>query len=249
MTHHIGYKKIQDGYIVKLAILEDGKNNELRKDVKRQNIKNAKMRCSKALVLDIYKFNECEKTRIDKGYGLYDTNFCYEVGKEIEVNDYDDNLTNICSTGIHYFLSEEPAFFWKFNFDNYTGEYKMYHENGQLNCQEFYKDGERDGETKGYYENGQLRCQRFYKDGKLDGEYKWYYGNGQLWCQGFYKDGILHGEYKEYHENGQLRCQSFYKDGKLDGEYKEYYGNGKLMCQRFYKDGERDGEYKEVKRS
>ena len=167
MTHHIGYKKIQDGYIVKLAILEDGKNNELRKDVKRQNIKTAKMRCSKALVLDIYKFNECEKTRIDKGYGLYDTNFCYEVGKEIEVNDYDDNLTNICSTGIHYFLSEEPAFFWNFNFDNYTGEYKE------------------------YYENGQLRYQSFYKDGEMDGEYKEYYGNGQLACQGFYKDGVL----------------------------------------------------------
>ena len=197
MTHHIGYKKIQDGYIVKLAILEDGKNNELRKDVKRQNIKNAKMRCSKALVLDIYKFNECEKTRIDKGYGLYDTNFCYEVGKEIEVNDYDDNLTNICSTGIHYFLSEEPAFFWNFNFDNYTGECKEYYENGQLWCQSFYKDGKMDGEYKWYYEKGKLRCQKIYKDGKLDGEYKEYYGNGKLMCQRFYKDGERDGEYKE----------------------------------------------------
>ena len=193
MTSHIGYKKIQDGYIVKMRI--DGKHNELRDGVKRQNAKHAKNRCSKAFVLDIYHMND--KKKIDSGYGLRDKNFSYKVGEYVEVDNYDDDLTKVCSTGIHYFLSEEPAFFWNFNFDNYTGECKEYYENGQLWCQSFYKDGKMDGEYKWYYEKGKLRCQKIYKDGKLDGEYKEYYGNGKLMCQRFYKDGERDGEYKE----------------------------------------------------
>ena len=233
MTSHIGYKKIQDGYIVKMRI--DGKNNELRDGVKRQNANCAKNRCSKAFVLDIYHMND--KKKIDSGYGLRDKNFSYKVGEYVEVDNYDDDLTKVCSTGIHYFLSEEPAFFWKIDFSNYSGESKLYYDNGQLWCQLFYKDGELHGERKEYYENGQLSRQYFYKNGLLHGEYKEYYENGQLWCQSFYKDGKLDGEYKWYYGNGQLRCQRFYKDGLPHGEYKEYYENGQLMCQRFYKDG------------
>ena len=210
MTSHIGYKKIQDGYIVKMRI--DGKHNELRDGVKRQNAKHAKNRCSKAFVLDIYHMND-KKNKIDSGYGLHDPNFLYKVGEYVEVDNYDDDLTEVCSTGIHYFLSEEPAFFWKLNTENYTGEYKSYHDNGELRCQQFYKNGLSSGEYKDYYRNGQLKCQQFYKDGLPHGEYKYYYENGQLKCQQFYKDGLSHGECKWYYGNGQLYCQTFYKDG------------------------------------
>jgi len=240
MTSHIGYKKIQDGYIVKMRI--DGKNNELRDGVKRQNANCAKNRCSKAFVLDIYHMND--KKKIDSGYGLRDKNFSYKVGEYVEVDNYDDDLTKVCSTGIHYFLSEEPAFFWKLNTENYTGEYKSYHDNGELRCQQFYKNGLSSGEYKEYHDNGQLRRQTFYKDGKNDGEFKDYYRNGQLRCQRFYKNGLSSGEYKSYHDNGELRCQQFYKNGLSSGEYKDYYRNGQLKCQQFYKDGLPHGEYK-----
>ena len=107
---HIGYKKIQNGYIVKLRI--EGLNNELRDSVK--NVKTAKHRCSNAFVLDIYHMND-DKNKIDQGYGLRDKTFLYKVGEYVEVTYYNNDLEKVCSTGIHYFLSEEPAFYWEIN--------------------------------------------------------------------------------------------------------------------------------------
>ena len=54
MTSHVGYKRCNEGLIVKLRI--EGENNELRSNVERKNSKYAKHRCSKAFVLDIYYF-------------------------------------------------------------------------------------------------------------------------------------------------------------------------------------------------
>jgi len=74
MSQHIGYKKIQNDFIVKLRI--KGQNNEGRSDIKPENVPFAKYRCERAFVLDIY--HSLDKTKhIDKGYGLYDPKFSY----------------------------------------------------------------------------------------------------------------------------------------------------------------------------
>jgi len=72
---------------------------------------------------------------------------------------------------------------------------------------------EDDGEYKEWHDNGQLWIHSFYKDGKRNGEYKMWYVNGQLYEHSFYKDGDLDGEHKMWHDNGQLFIHSFYKDG------------------------------------
>ena len=69
-----------------------------------------------------------------------------------------------------------------------NGEYKEYHDNGQLSMHAFYKDDKKNGEYKKWYSNGQLSRHSFYKDDKKDGEYKTWYDNGQLYIHAFYKD-------------------------------------------------------------
>ena len=76
------------------------------------------------------------------------------------------------------------------NGDENNGEYKRWHENGQLYAHYFYKNGKRDGEFKSWHENGQLCRNCFYKNGELNGEYKNWDGKGQLFYHYFYKNGI-----------------------------------------------------------
>jgi len=47
----------------------------------------------------------------------------------------------------------------------------------------------RNGLSTWWYENGQIECEGFFKDGKLNGLSTWWYENGQIECEGFFKDG------------------------------------------------------------
>jgi antitoxin component YwqK of YwqJK toxin-antitoxin module len=94
-------------------------------------------------------------------------------------------------------------------------ERKFWHENGQLQSQEFYRAGKLEGESKWWYENGQLASRGFFQNGKLKGESKWWYENGQIWSQVFHRDGKLEGEFKSWYKNGQPESQAFYRDGKI----------------------------------
>jgi len=70
-------------------------------DSLRSSATSNKCRCSKATVLEI-----------EGGIPVcsdYDSSFIYEVGKVIEVSDFDTNRWNECSTGIHFFMNRENA--------------------------------------------------------------------------------------------------------------------------------------------
>ena len=145
---NIGYKKLQNGYIAELEIL--GKTNENRRHI--ENPQYAKYRTSKVKVLKIFKN---ERRGIKQMNGLYDKNFVYGVGKEIHVANYDENMNNVCSQGIHYFKTLEQAKMWKLNLDNYTGKYIEWYDNGNKWYEREYKDGKEEEEKWiGWYENG-----------------------------------------------------------------------------------------------
>ena len=76
---YIGYKKCQNNKIVKLEIL--GYTNAKRKGITKKDF--AKMRCSRAFVLDIYDMFD-ENKKYDSACGLHDKNFLYKVGEIVE---------------------------------------------------------------------------------------------------------------------------------------------------------------------
>ena len=98
----IGWKKAEgnkDKVIVKLRISSEAK---------RSSATTRKCRCSKAEVIAIYNLDGTEAEE-RKCHSEYDKNFIYEVGKTIEVTDFNENRWNECAKGIHFFISRQEA--------------------------------------------------------------------------------------------------------------------------------------------
>lgn len=94
----IGWKKAGTT-IIKLLISEDAQ---------RSSATTLKCRCSKAKVLDIQNLDG-SKHSVSQVKSDYDSNFIYEVGKTVEVPNFDENRWEGCSSGIHFFMSRELA--------------------------------------------------------------------------------------------------------------------------------------------
>ena len=100
---YIAYKKIHTGNkraaIAKLLIPADAK---------RSSAFGNKCRADKAIVLDIFDVSDFNIT-YNNGYSIHDSTFKYEIGKMVEVKDFDTNRWHECSTGIHHFMTIEEA--------------------------------------------------------------------------------------------------------------------------------------------
>ena len=94
----IGWKKAS-GKIVKLRIPEDAL---------RSSSTTRKCRCNKAEVVEIYNI---DGTIADERIvsSSYDSSFTYEVGKTVEVQDFDNNRWEECTRGIHFFINRQEA--------------------------------------------------------------------------------------------------------------------------------------------
>jgi hypothetical protein len=94
----VAWKKAEDK-IVKLLVTEDAK---------RSSATTLKCRCSKAKVLAIENIDGSE-SGLKEVVSSYDSDFVYRVGETVEVENFDDNRWNECSTGIHFFIAREMA--------------------------------------------------------------------------------------------------------------------------------------------
>lgn len=97
----IGYKRA-DGLIVQLQILEDSK---------RCSATSRKCRCDKAKVLSIQNVDG-SPADVKEVRSNYDMNFIYRVGEIVQVDDFDEDRFNECSTGIHFFINRQDAVDW-----------------------------------------------------------------------------------------------------------------------------------------
>ena len=94
----IGWKKAGDK-IVKLHIPQDAL---------RSSATTRKCRCNKAEVVEIYNIDgTIANERIVNG--SFDSSFTYEVGKTVEVQDFDTNRWEECTRGIHFFINRQEA--------------------------------------------------------------------------------------------------------------------------------------------
>jgi uncharacterized protein YjbI with pentapeptide repeats len=94
----IAWKKAS-GKIIKIEVCDDAK---------RSSATTLKCRCSKAKVLEI---QETDGSRSDSTevQSDNDSSFIYKVGEIVEVEDFDENRFNECSSGIHFFIAREMA--------------------------------------------------------------------------------------------------------------------------------------------
>jgi hypothetical protein len=98
----IGWKKLKDNCITKLQIPAKAKRT--------CNIKNRKCRAEFVKVLQI---TDEEGKELQSGYnGTHDIQIEYKVGKIVKADSFDDDFTNDCSHGIHFFLTKQEAINW-----------------------------------------------------------------------------------------------------------------------------------------
>src|SRR5574344_1815409 len=99
----IAWKKLPNGLIAKLKILEDSKRSRSTSD---------KCRCDKCLVLE---FQDMDGTKTEET--KYTSNnyveCVYEVGKIVEADEWDEDRFNECSHGIHFFIDRQSAVNYK----------------------------------------------------------------------------------------------------------------------------------------
>ena len=95
----IAWKKLPNGLIAKLKILEDSKRSRATGD---------KCRCDKALVLEFQNLDGSKsdlKTFTNKNY----SKCAYTVGEIVKADSWDENRWNECSHGIHFFIDRQSA--------------------------------------------------------------------------------------------------------------------------------------------
>jgi len=92
----IGYKKCVDNKIVKLLIPIDAK---------RTHAMGRKCRAEYAKVLEITK----NKRQLKKAVSKHKSDFIYKVGETVKCDKFDEDWTQECSGGIHFFITKLEA--------------------------------------------------------------------------------------------------------------------------------------------
>lgn len=152
---------------------------------------------------------------------------------------------------ITFYVSKEVAFYDElpeiYSLCNceYTGEYKMWSNNGQLIMNSWISNDEfnENKENFCYFDNGYPEIEEYFENGKK--VYKEYYENGNIKNSSYSIDGLSQDEYVDYFDDNKIKCKCFYNNGKLNGEYLEFYDNGNLACKCNYKDDILVGSYED----
>src|SRR5574344_1649064 len=99
----IAWKKLPNGLIAKLKILEDSKRSRSTSD---------KCRCDKCLVLEFQNMDGTKSEETKYTSNNY-VECVYEVGKIVEADEWDEDRFNECSHGIHFFIDRQSAVNYK----------------------------------------------------------------------------------------------------------------------------------------
>lgn len=94
----IGWKKVEEKYLVKIQIPEDAR---------RLSATTRKCRCDKAVVLDITSLDG--ETHFDEVTNYNYNETIYKVGEIVYPDSFDENRWNECSHGIHFFVDKKDA--------------------------------------------------------------------------------------------------------------------------------------------
>jgi antitoxin component YwqK of YwqJK toxin-antitoxin module len=102
--------------------------------------------------------------------------------------------------------------------------------------------GIQQGEWKEFHENGQLKAIGKYLNGVKVGQWKYYYANTKVFEIGKYdQSGRQQGKWLWYFDNGKVRRESNFYNGQEDGDFIEYTDTGSVITKGQYTEGLREG--------
>lgn len=203
------YKYCFPNYFVVMKKLDSTTTNEGRLDI--VNPSRASYRADKleiCLIVDMSNMSEKDSV-ISHWYGLVTT---YTVGQITQADNFDMNISNTDSGGIHYFKSVVQPYYYGIPISSdYVGEnitdYIDWYPNGSiLSCGGFLH-GERIGQWLHYFSNGNPSNDGIYNSvGKKEGKWTEYYSDSTLKSVGSYdKNGDKIGYWSYYDINGDQK--------------------------------------------
>ena len=89
-----------------------------------------------------------------------------------------------------------------------TGVVYETHENGRLETEASFVNGQQDGLTKIWFESGQIRGEGNFKSGKQNGTTKIWYENGQIKTEKTFKEGQLVDQKCFDQLGNEIKCRS-----------------------------------------
>lgn len=130
----------------------------------------------------------------------------------------------------------------RFDNDIPTGEFRYYHENGEIKSVSNFMNGTHRVKTTLFHPNGKKSAEGLFVDQIKDGEWLYYSDKGTLIRKESYKKGIKHGEWKTYSaQTGLLLVEENYDSGLLNGIRKTYYTDGDIQTSISYINGKKNG--------
>jgi antitoxin component YwqK of YwqJK toxin-antitoxin module len=236
----LAYKVALNGQtrvLITLEIPRDALTNMNRTNV--VNKQTAKYRTNKAKVLNIFDSNGNKYTTAKSGF--YDKGILeYRVGELIIEPNFDTNLEEVCSKGIHFFLDKKVA-------EEYhlikiqNGLLIAYCDNGVKLSETNFVNGVQHGLLRTYYDSGELYSTCNYVNGYIQGLVQVWYKDGKKFREYTMVDGLVQGICQSWHENGAIQSISTYVDNKFNGSYQDWYPNGQIRYKCNYKNDELDG--------
>lgn len=130
------------------------------------------------------------------------------------------------------------------HFENGTGKWTEFYENGVIEREETYKKSKRDGKWVYRYENGKTRHISGYKEGGLHGVWRGWARSGSERYHIYYKEGKENGEWKFWFKNGVLRRLWHFKDGYPHGKIVNRFENGQKQVEGIMRKGKPYGLWK-----
>jgi antitoxin component YwqK of YwqJK toxin-antitoxin module len=228
------YKICINKYIVILEKLEDTQDNEKRKSV--INSHYAKFRADQLKVIKIIDLNnlnsdvkEVLNSYEDPTTGKY-VKLLYKVGTIAIANEYDSNINNICSNGIHYFKTIDGAFYYGFVPKNYTGKWYYYYCEGNVECETEYVNGLLHGKKIEWHENNIKKAEYELINNKIYGKHIRWHSNGQVQTIGNYDQDSKTGKWDYWYEDGTKKMEMMFYNGKI-AECIQYYPNSKKQSE------------------
>lgn len=149
--------------------------------------------------------------------------------------------------------------------NNKQGTWKYFYENGQVEYEGFYVNGQKNGFFKYYNRDGSLNRIEKFVEGVLQKnvpeiakhEIKTdYYPSGRVRVRGSYLDGVAHGIRREYTEDGEVEMAYIFEDGiiiaegiidpagRCQGYWKKFYRNGRVKAEGHFTNNIKTGEWK-----
>ena len=151
------FKSCSRDWIVVLRKLADTITNESRPVA---DTYCAKFRANKLQVVDIInKFDQSITCDSICNSVYKDKQMVYKKGEIIEVEEFNTNVNEVCTTGIHYYKTMKVAFYLELEIIIY-GEWSCWHDNGRVKSNGSYKDGKVEGEWIFWYDDRQIRSKR-----------------------------------------------------------------------------------------